>query len=590
MNSFRSTLLFPALFAAVFAVAACSPNKEEAPSPASGPSEQAPATLARSPEQAPPPASGSEEEAQEAPPVVSGAEQPEAPPEVGAEAEAPAPTVVSGPLKRSDVLLSLIFYRPPWLDAFRAFHANRIVWTYGGERLIPAAAAHGIPVQCSVPFWVPRDAADKNEMACVTPEGAPVSLAPTLIFPDINSDKWRSFVLAEMGKLVDAGCTSFQQDGPWLNYQQTLFRNGCYSAESRAEFEEYLSGGATSGAPLTARAAEHPVAKSNAVDDDFEEFQRISTGRYHRWLHDSVRAYARQSGAPVADIIFSGNFAFSLLAKGRSAWLLPDFSFALSEAFGDRKTMPNVLRGIARETREATGVSGVTFPTNDVWLDQRSIATAYALGLTTIVPWDVHLPKGAPRFFGDPTDFAPLFRMVRTTPALFDDYTAGEDFYGEYGPVLPGQGTVTKVDRSAPGRTAVSWSRGASFQEVALGRQIVVGGVKYKTIVPSHVGLIYLPGDAGVSVGDPFYFRADPDSYLISVRRNMHEPERRAVHVVSWGQKPVSLFLHLRRSEFPAPPTRLVTPANPDPTPVEPQVAGNYYIYAVGNPVWAILY
>lgn len=436
-------------------------------------------------------------------------------------------TVVSGPLKRSDVLLSLIFFRPQWLQAFRDFHANRIVWTYGGERIVPLAAEQGVPVQCSVPFWVPREDPDKLEMSCVTKEGAPISLAaPTNVFPDINSTKWRSYVLDEMKKLVDAGCTSFQQDGPWLNYQQTVFRNGCYSDASRTAFQEFEK----RGEPLdVADATLHPSVESNDADGEFEAFQQKATLDYHRWLHREVRDYARESGAPVSDIVFSGNFAFSILIQGRSDWLLPEFDFALSEAFGDRKTMPAVLRGIARETTAHTGISGVTFPTNDVWLVQRSIASAYALGLVTIAPWDVHLPKGQPRFFGSPDDFAPMFRMIRENAALFDDFESDSNFYRDrFGPVLPADDTVSK------------------------------------------------PGD--------------PAPYLISVRTNVQEPRLKAVHVVSWSESPIPVSLYLRRSDFSYPPAALLTPDNPKPVKVEPRIVGDFYIYAIGSPLWAVLF
>lgn len=575
MKSPRLILLLLALGAALFAVTYWGQREEEPPA-VGEPETGAPPAISAPPQDVPP----TVVVPQETPPATV------VPPKVEAEH-----AIVSGPLKRSDVLFSPRFYRPDWLDAFRAFSANRIVWTYAGGRLVAEAAAEGIPVQCTIPFWVPKDDPEGNEMACLDPKGAPVSLSPTLVFPDVNSDEWRRYVLSETEKLVDAGCTSFQQDGAWLNYQNSIWRNGCFSQESRAEFRAFVVSSSPSNNPLS-RLGDGDTGVSASTDSAkvaFQSFQRRSTDLYHEWLHGSIEAYAEKKTPPV-DIGFSGNFAYSLLRDGKSDWLLPDFDFALSEAFGDRDAMPNELRGIARQTNDLVGVSGVTIPSDDVWLNQRTIASAYALGLTAIVPWDVYV-QNAPRFFADPADFSPLSRMVRTTPALFDDYVSGADFYGKYGPVLPAQGTVTKVDRTSdPGRTIVSWSRGASFQEVAGGRVVVVGGVKYKTAAPSKVGLIYLGAGAEASVGDPLYLLRGAASYLITVRRNVNDPERQAVHAVSWVEKPVALYLHLRRSDFPKPPMMLVTPKNPTPTPIAPRVAGNYYVYPVGNPIWAILF
>ena len=139
-------------------------------------------------------------------------------------------------------------------------------------------------------------------------------------------------------------------------------------------------------------------------------------------------------------------------------------------------------------------MSGVTFPPDDVWLNQRSIACAYALGLTAVVPWDVFVVN-EPRFFGDPADFAPFLEMVRSNQSLFDDYVSDQDFFGSYGPVLPGEGTVLNVDRSYPGRTSVTWSRGRSFAMSARADRSSSAASDTKPSCQSTVGTFYLPPD-----------------------------------------------------------------------------------------------
>jgi hypothetical protein len=59
--------------------------------------------------------------------------------------------------------------------------------------------------------------------------------------------------------------------------------------------------------------------------------------------------------------------------------------------------------------------------------------------------------------------------------------------------------------------------------------------------------------------------------------------------MVSWSDTPVNTYLHLKKSEFPVAPNMLLRPGQAA-TPITPQSSGNYYIYFVGNPVWAMLY
>jgi hypothetical protein len=523
-----------------------------------------------------------------APPVI------EAPDAASSEATSSRPAVVSGPLKRSDVLLSPRFYRADWLEALQAFSANRIVWTYAGDRLVNEAAAFGVPVQCTLPVWVPKEAPDRDAMACVDPSGtARVAGASTAVFPDPNSEAWRSYTLQEAEELVAAGCTSFHQDGAWLDFRSDLSRKGCYSSESREDFEAFVARGQSEDqtSPQIGEAEEADEAAVGAVDVPSEAraaFQKESLASYFEWLHRSVEESA-SSVAPDIDVTFSGNIGYSLLTDPNSSWLLPEFDFVLTEAFGNRTTMPNVLRDLARKVSSLRDISGVTFPRDDVWLNQRSIASAYALGLAVIAPWDVFVVN-KPRYSGNPEDYAPFFEMVRNNQPLFDDYVAGDDFFGSYGPVMPGEGTVLKVDRSYAGRTTVSWSRARSFRNIDKGEALLIGGMGYKTTGPSTVGAFYLPSDIDVAIGDPLYLSDGANSYLISIRRNVRDPNKSAVHAVSWAAKPTALYLHLRRSDFPTPPTMVVTPKNPTPTPIEPRSIGNYYIYPVGGATWAILY
>jgi hypothetical protein len=121
--------------------------------------------------------------------------------------------------------------------------------------------------------------------------------------------------------------------------------------------------------------------------------------------------------------------------------------------------------------REATALGRcqvVTMPKKsdrddlDGWcrLTRQTIAMAYACGGQCMVPWDVYMPRDAPRYFGTPEQYADLFGFIRANAPYLDGYEyAGAlgpgiscDLYGEDGPVQLSAGSpVCAVARAIPG-------------------------------------------------------------------------------------------------------------------------------------------
>ena len=247
---------------------------------------------------------------EETPPPVIGEEEAHS---EGINSSAGTPPVVSGPLRRSDVLLSPRFYRADWLQALRGFSANRIVWTYAGDRLVAEAAAHGVPVQCTLPVWVPKDEAEKDAMACVDPSGNPrIAGAGVAVFPDANSEAWRSYVLDEVERLVDAGCTSFQQDGAWLDFRSDLSSEGLLLPESRAAFDAFVEEGQPDIARLESSDAEDAEGPSDA-GETMRQATPSKPSKGNRWPAISIgctdRSKLTRRRTLDLDVTFSGNFA-----------------------------------------------------------------------------------------------------------------------------------------------------------------------------------------------------------------------------------------------------------------------------------------
>ena len=59
-------------------------------------------------------------------------------------------------------------------------------------------------------------------------------------------------------------------------------------------------------------------------------------------------------------------------------------------------------------------------------LTRQTIAMAYACGGHCMVPWDVYMPRDAPRYFGTPEQYADLFGFIRSGSRYFDGYQQAE--------------------------------------------------------------------------------------------------------------------------------------------------------------------
>ncbi len=458
----------------------------------------------------------------------------------------PAESIFSGPLKRSDVLLTARNadqILSTWQNAFTSYLANRVVWTYRGKEIIPQATPQNIPVQCTFPFWVYTNVVGNpwpptpngDAMMCRRPDGSPMLSTAYGAFPDINSEAWKAWQLAEVKKLVDAGCTSFMQDGAVLNmkFEKSTAvppENGCYSNDSITKF------GATFNPPLTAQAVRTTTVPGGSRYTQWVAFQKKSVQQYHQWLHSETSKYAKDVRG-INKVYFSGNLAFlqhSLTHTNADInWLSPYFDFFMSEVYSNsQQELVERLQKYTQDVSLFPNINSVSIATIDALQNQRGIASAYALGFVPITAWDGFLSNSL-RYCGgvacwgvpDPNPFAPFSRLVRDNPTVFDDYTVLQDDF--YNPIA---GNLAYVGGNTP--------------------------------------------------------------YLVTVRNHKNDTANRAVHVVSWRPTLSPSTLYLRKTNFSLPrlPNKIVTTANPTPTPITYTIQGNYYTYPIPAVAWAVLY
>lgn len=278
-------------------------------------------------------------------------------------------------LMRSDVLFSIReAYKGNWQDVFKAFYANRVVWTYIPGRLLQDNPT--VPVQAGTFQWVTPDMPGWQAMAC-----DPVPKT-TLHHPKIATSAYRSLVLTKFKQYVDLGVTHFQQDGA------TNYGASCATKASRIAYYGWLFG------ELRKHAAGRNLYFScNA---------QVVNGAVPEWLH--------------------GIFDF-LMVEGVQTFVTQ------SEA------PPNLLLRYAQGMRAFRGssiVHAITHEVQGINLHRMLIASSYALGLVPIAPWDLFQGFNKPRFYGNPGHYADLYGMVRANPLLFDNFMPLHETYDIY--------------------------------------------------------------------------------------------------------------------------------------------------------------
>jgi hypothetical protein len=182
----------------------------------------------------------------------------------------------------------------------------------------------------------------------------------------------------------------------------------------------------------TVEAADAADAVTDVADDAgakllrrlFVTFQQNSTERYIT----SLRSYIndQRSGTPLS-------------CNNGGRWTTPYFlcDVGMGELSAGAAN-PGGLQAIYRDLVPEGRLQIMTIPKAknltdaDAPLIKFAIATAYALGSLMLAPWDVYLPTpNAERYYGDGSEYGPIFGFVRSNQPLFDEATAVDNGEGD---------------------------------------------------------------------------------------------------------------------------------------------------------------
>jgi len=353
-----------------------------------------------------------------------------------------------GAPKPSDICFSSRWPRPlnakdPH-DAFKAakaFHATRFDWNYPRNAAFirkVKAAGYGYygAISSELDGSTGRTGRDKDHTGRIIGNPELASLAAR---GDVCSDEYYRIVMVHLKRIVDGGADGVQVDDPGMTYHNAVHLGGGYGDASLRAFRAFLAERTTAAertawrmpndldgfdyaAYVRARDGEPPPA----VRSLFLAFHRSALDAFYRRVRDEIDGHAKRH------VPFSCN-----------NWSIQDqTTFPFREHFDYWVGETSVRYGNPTAKRiyekvknaEALGKVQVFSPPNDgpdkiptrkqyVALTRRLIATSYACGSATLVPWDVWRrgPK-TPRFFGTAEEFGDLFDLIAAHPELYNDH------------------------------------------------------------------------------------------------------------------------------------------------------------------------
>ena len=341
----------------------------------------------------------------------------------------------AGAPRYSDVCFSSRWFHPTNAkdphDTFKtakAFHATRLDWVYTMDpKFIGRAKALGMGFYTALntiltdgPGLRTREKGRilnlKGERVC-----APWMVAWSGYWGCANSPDYRRTFLGHAKRCIDAGTDGFQVDDPGLNVAAIAW-GGCYCPHCVAGFREFLKTNTTADerAKLGITDIEAFDYKAYVLARDekvparlrglFRRFQVEAVTTYYADMRAAIDAHAKRR-VPMSSNNYGGRWGFPY----------DFFDYGIAE-YPHRAAKPAALRAAFVDARRRGKAQLFTFVSRDVALTRRMIATCYACGGHLIVPWDVYMGTGKPRYYAGPADYADLYAFVRVQAALFDGY------------------------------------------------------------------------------------------------------------------------------------------------------------------------
>lgn len=303
------------------------------------------------------------------------------------------------PIARSDVLFSprwtnrtasngnVALSAQDYIDEMNNYNAQSIVWhyAYSGSRMLDDSLIYyssqlGVSANfCALPVLtrIPENALQDSD-------GNPVPQLPSTItfHGDIRTQGFRNEVSAYVAHAAASGCRGFQQDNPYHIY--------------------------------TCRTGQYCLTRDGGVSD-LEVREAVRD--YYNWLEQEILYWFGRS------VPMSFNKSWQTEFPNNSSYteIVPYFDVSMSEVDLHHLYPESLFKGIHLVNNLSHNMTtiGVLRDTSTL-RNRRFISTFYALGAHPVVPFDVFIASGAPRFDGYAPRFTPYFQLVQDNASLFD--------------------------------------------------------------------------------------------------------------------------------------------------------------------------
>jgi len=398
----------------------------------------------------------------------------------------------AGAPKASDVVMRSLRLHPrngkdphDTMKALADFHVSRLAWAYIDDKAFIArvrATGRTFGGAASAPSYIkpPNDPHWFEKVVVLNLDSEPI-IAPwkrawnRTLWGCVNNPELERGYLEYLQRYIDAGAQVMQRDEPGANFLATRW-GGCFCPHCIKAFRQFLADHTTSAQRRTLGIPDldafdyrsHLKASGAPVGDAFAgwkgggelkrlftEFHTQATIAFHTRTRKAIDAYA---GRHVPISCNNGVHRWSPIELC--------FDWAFGElSYGNAR--PHFIHNAMQQAARRNRIQIVTMPKKGDYQNPRewhhrtrcTIATATACGGLCMVPWDVFMPRNAPRYFGTPEQYADLFGFIRANARLLDGYedaaVAGKDLKESRYPeppveIIGGSGQVRAFVRARP--------------------------------------------------------------------------------------------------------------------------------------------
>jgi len=367
------------------------------------------------------------------------------------------------------------------MQALRDFHATTLAWAYiTNSAFIERVKASGrvFGGAAAAPSYHREDRKEGwfEEVVIVNLEGEPI-IAPwkrawkRTLWGCVNSPELERGYVEYLKRYIDAGAQIMQRDEPVANLSAAGW-GGCFCEHCREGFREYLAANTTAqkrqelgiGEVENFDYRQHLKEAGAPVGDPFGrwdggelkklfvQFQTEVTVEFHRRTRKALDDHA---GRRVPFSCNNGVRRWSDIELGFD-WTFGELSYSHGTAHYLYRAMQEAAKHDRQQIVTMPKKSNYDNPEEWERRTRQTIAMAYACGGHCMVPWDVYMPRDAPRYFGKPEQYADLLGFIRANGRYFDGYEeAAAVGYGiPQGSValrVAGGGNVSAIVRAVPG-------------------------------------------------------------------------------------------------------------------------------------------